>query len=347
MSPWSLAVGFLPVVLFLIGLVAMDSYRLLRRRQVAISIAWGVVAAVVAFIVQRTLLDRAGVDPLVLRRYVAPVFEELLKSALVIGLVFRARVGFLVDAAVHGFAAGAGFALIENVWYAQALGEPNPWLWVVRGLGTAVLHGSTTAIVGIVTKGLADRHAHSRAWVPLPGLALAIAVHSAYNHLALNPLFATAIVLLAAPVAMLGAFEMSERSTRDWVGHGLDRDADLLELIHTGAIAHSPAGEYLTSLRSRFPGPTVADMLCLLEIRLELALRVKGLLLAREAGLEPPPDPHVIANLRELRFLEHSVGPTGRLAMRPLLPEGRERWQIRLLEGREGIPHSKGRDARG
>lgn len=161
-------------------------------------------------------------------------------------------------------------------------------------------------------------------------------MHSAYNHLALNPLVATAMVLLAAPVAMLGAFEVSERSTRDWVGHGLDRDADLLELIHTGAIAHNPAGEYLTSLRSRFPGPTVADMLCLLKIRLELALRVKGLLLAREAGLEVRPDPDVLANLRELRFLERSIGPTGCLAMRPLLPEGRERWQIRLLEGRQG-----------
>jgi len=197
-----------------------------------------------------------------------------------------------------------------------------------------VLHGSTTAIVGITTKSLADRHVGSRVVVALPGLLIAIVIHSAYNHLALNPLLSTALVLLAAPLAMLATFAASERSTRDWVGHGLDRDADLLELIHTGAIADSPAGEYLASLRSRFPGPTVADMLCLLEIRLELALRVKGLLLAREAGFEPPPDPHVIANLRELRYLEHSIGPTGRLAMRPLLPEGRERWQIRLLEGR-------------
>jgi protease PrsW len=335
MSAWSLAVGFLPVVLFLAGLVAMDSYRLLRRRQVAMSIGWGALAAVVAFLIQRSLLDRAGLDPLVLRRYVAPVLEEALKSALVIGLVARARVGFLVDAAVHGFAAGAGFALVENAWYAQALSDPNPWLWVVRGLGTAVLHGSTTAIVGIVTKGVADRHPRSRAMAALPGLAIAITVHSAYNHLALHPLIATALILVAAPVVTLGAFGVSERSTRDWVGHGLDRDADLLELIHTGAIAHSPAGEYLTSLRSRFPGPTVADMLCLLEIRLELALRVKGLLLAREAGLDLPPDSRMIANLRELRFLERSIGPTGRLAMRPLLPEGRERWQIRLLEARE------------
>lgn len=334
MSPWSLAVGFLPVVLFLLGLVALDSYRLLTRRQVAFSLAWGALAAVAAFAANRLLLDPGGIDPVVLRRYLAPPIEETLKAALVAALVARARVGFLVDAAVHGFAAGAGFALVENAWYAHALGEPSPWLWVLRGLGTAVLHGSTTAIVAITAKAVADQHHRAGVLAAVPGLILAIVIHSAYNHLALNPLLSTALVLLAAPVALLAAFAISERSTRDWVGHGLDRDADLLELIHTGAIVDSPAGEYLTSLRHRFPGPLVADMLCLLEIRLELAMRVKGLLLAREAGFEPPPDPHVLAHLRELAFLERSIGPTGRLAMRPLLPEGRERWQIRLLEGR-------------
>ena len=342
MSPLSLAVGFLPVVLFLIGLLAMDSYRLLTRRQVAASIAWGALAAILAYAIHRALLDRAGLDPTVLRRFAAPMIEETLKAALIIALVARARVGFLVDAAVHGFAAGAGFALVENAWYAHALGEPNPWLWVLRGLGTAVLHGSTTAIVGIVAKALADRRG-ARRWVAaLPGLAIAMVVHSAYNHLAVNPLVATALILVAAPLSMLLAFEASERATREWVGHGLDRDADLLELVHTGAIVHTPAGEYLDSLRTRFPGPTVADMLCLLEIRLELALRVKGLLLARAAGIEVPPDPEVLANLRELRFLERAIGATGRLAMRPLLPEGRERWQIQLLEGRE---HAPGRHA--
>jgi len=332
-SPLALAVGFLPVVLFLLGLLAMDSYRLVRRRDVAASIAWGVAAAMLALLVNRALVERAGLDPVLLRRYAAPAVEELLKAALVIVLISRARVGFLVDAAVHGFAAGAGFALVENLWYARVLGDAELWLWVLRGLGTAVLHGSTTGIAAIVTKSLTDRRTMPRGLASLPALALATALHSAYNHLVLNPLISAALVLISAPLTMLLAFEASERATRDWVGHGLDRDADLLELIHSGAIVHTPAGEYLASLRSRFPGPTLADMLCLLEIRLELAMRVKGMLLAREAGLEVPADPQVLANLRELRFLERSVGATGRLAMRPLLPEGRERWQIRLLGG--------------
>jgi len=331
-SPPSLAVGFLPVVLFLVALLALDSYRLATWRRVLGSIAWGALAALAALLLHRALLEVAGLSPLALRRYVAPAIEEALKAGLVVAMVRSARVGFLVDAGIHGFAAGTGFALVENAWYAHALGDPNPWLWVLRGLGTAVMHGSTTAMVGIAARAMADRGVRLPVSA-LPGLAAAWIVHSGYNHLAINPLLATALLLVAAPLALYLTFELSERATRDWLGHGLDRDAELLELVHSGAIVHTPAGEYLRSLRARFSGPVVADMLCLLEIRLELAMRAKGVLLARQAGLEVAPDAGLLARLAELRYLERSIGPTGRLAMHPLLPEGRERWQIRLLEG--------------
>jgi RsiW-degrading membrane proteinase PrsW (M82 family) len=333
-SPLSLAVGFLPVLLLLGGLLAADSFKLVTRRQVLVAILWGAGAAAVSFVLNRLLLDPAGVPPVFLRRYLAPLIEETLKAAPIFSLIAASRVGFLVDAALLGLASGTGFALVENAWYAHALGDTNPWLWVVRGLGTAVLHASTTALAAIVAKALLDRAPRQRARAWLLALAPSIVMHSAYNHLAVNPFIATIVLVVGMPLALVSAFEWSERSTREWLGTGLDRDAELLDLVHSGAIVHSPAGEYLSSLRTRFDGPVVADMLCLLEIRLELAMRAKGLLLAREAGLEVPPEKEVIANLEEMRYLERAIGPVGRLAMHPLLPEGRERWQIRLLEGR-------------
>jgi len=140
------------------------------------------------------------------------------------------------------------------------------------------------------------------------------------------------VLLVIAPMTLFVAFELSERSTREWLGHGLDRDAELLELVQSGQIVDTHVGEYLHTLRERFDGPVVADMLCLLEVRVELAMRVKGLLLARAAGIEVPVDERTRAQLKELLFLEKSIGATGRLALGPLLPEGRERWQIGLLE---------------
>ena len=85
----------------------------------------------------------------------------------------------------------------------------------------------------------------------------------------------------------------------------------MLESINSGAFPDSHAGRYLHSLRDRFRGEVVADMLCYLRLHVELALRAKGLLLLRESGFdEPPVDDDLRAQLQELRYLEHSLGKT-------------------------------------
>ena len=75
-------------------------------------------------------------------------------------------------------------------------------------------------------------------------------------------------------------------------------------------LGETRVGAYLRSLTTRFPGPVVADMLCLLRIHAELSIRAKGLLLAREAGLPAEVGPDVRANLEELRYLEKEIGKT-------------------------------------
>jgi hypothetical protein len=283
--------------------------------------------------VYRAALDGLRLDPLILKRYAAPLVEEILKAGLVVFLIRGHRVGFMVDAGIQGFAVGAGFALVENVWYAGTLGSFHPLLWVVRGLGTAIMHGSTTAMVAVIAKDLTDRH-DSRAlhWF-LPGLLLAVAVHSFFNHLVLNPLLTTALLLLIMPLLLLAVFERSERSTARWLGSNLDSDVELLELILSERMADSRVGRYLDSLRAHFPGPVVADMFCLLRIYLELSLRAKGILLARSAGIRIPPDARVRADFEELRFLERSIGPTGKLAILPFMrTSSRDLWQLTMLE---------------
>jgi hypothetical protein len=114
----------------------------------------------------------------------------------------------------------------------------------------------------------------------------------------------------------------------------MDRDLELLDLIASGEIRATRIGRYLDSLRGRFPGPVVGDMLCLLQIHLELGIRAKGLVLAREAGLDVPVDDRVRANLEEMRYLERSIGPTGLLAMQPFFRRSRrDLWQLHVLGG--------------
>ena len=69
-------------------------------------------------------------------------------------LLRKNRVGFMVDAAISGFAVGAGFAVLENLTYIPDVSAAGLVSSAIRGLGTAMMHGGTTAIFGIVSVNL-------------------------------------------------------------------------------------------------------------------------------------------------------------------------------------------------
>jgi len=329
-SAWSLLLGLLPVVLFLVALILVDSYKLVSRRSVAAALAAGGAAALLSFLSNRLLL-LSHLDETLLRRWVAPLLEESIKAIYMVYLIRSARVGFLVDAGILGFAVGTGFALIENLYYAGTVRNAPLGLWIVRGLGTAVMQGSATAIVGILSKSLTERRGSGSLALFLPGIALAALAHALYNHVILNPLVSTAVMLVTMPLLVVVVYERSEKATRDWLGVGLDADVELLDSIESGRVADTPVGAYLTSL-NRFPGPVVADMLCLLRIHLELSLRAKGILIARAAGVEVPVDDQVRANFQEMKYLQRSIGKTGNIAILPFMRTStRDLWQLYVL----------------
>lgn len=333
---FALVVGLLPVLLFLGTLVLLDSYKLVTRGSVVRSLMLGWITAVAAWALHWVLIERAGVPPILIKRWIAPLLEELLKAAPILFLIRRGQIGFLVDAAIHGFALGTGFAVVENVYYAGSLSSAGLAVWVARGLGTAVMHGGATALVAVIARDLSERHESTALRWLVPGLLPAFALHAAYNHLLLPPLVESAIVMLVVPLILVLVFERSERATRDWLGHGVDHDVGLLELIHSGALENTHVGRYLDEVRTRFPATVVSDMLCYLELHLELAMKAKGLLIARGAGVEMPADPELPGRFAELRYLERSIGRTGMLALLPFLHErARDRWQLAMLEKRQ------------
>lgn len=329
----ALAIGVVPVFLFLWALYVLDSYSLLSLRVVLLALCAGVAASLVAYVVNRWLRPTLSMELTSYARYVAPVVEESLKAAYVIVLLARNRVGFVVDAAIYGFAVGTGFAAVENLHYMSLGLDASAWLWVVRGCGTAVMHGAATSLVAMIARTLHNRTTHFVPYRVLPGLIAAIVLHSLYNHLLIQPLLATAVIMVAVPLLATAAFEYSERDTRSWLGTGFDTDQELLLAMKAGNTAMTPVGQYLASLRARFAPEVIVDMLCLLRLRAELGIRAKGILLMREAGFEPDHDPSIRAKFDEVRYLEHSIGATGMLAMVPFMhTSARDLWQLNLLD---------------
>ncbi|MCH5378028.1 MAG: PrsW family intramembrane metalloprotease, partial [Planctomycetes bacterium] len=149
--------GLLPVCIFLVVLVWMDSYKLVRLRAVLAVIAVGGLTAWLAMYLNGWLVGSLGWPFQTYSRYLAPVVEETLKATVVVYLFRTNRVGFLVDAAIMGFAVGAGFALVENFHYLQQLSSAHIAVWIVRGFSTAIMHGGVTAMFAVISQALTER----------------------------------------------------------------------------------------------------------------------------------------------------------------------------------------------
>jgi RsiW-degrading membrane proteinase PrsW (M82 family) len=325
-------IALLPVLVFLLTLVYFDSFRLVRPRVAVAMMVAGAVAAGVSYPLNGALLDFTDFSFQIYVRYVSPLLEELVKALILVHLIRTRRIGLLVDAAIAGFAVGTGFALVENLYYLALRPEAQADVQIIRGFGTAIMHGGATAIFGIASVALVERKGDTTIGVFVPGWIGAVVLHSVFNHLLVKPLLATLTILLVLPPLIYFVFQHSERSLRHWLEADLDSDIELLRLIESGEVSGSHVGTYLDSLKHSYRGEVVADMLCYLRLHGELALRAKGMLLMRESGIDDELDDETLAKLEELEYLERSIGRAGQLALRPLLlVTGKDLWQMEML----------------
>ena len=333
MSALPVAIGLLPVLSFLGALLYLDSYKLVKLRDIVVVVAFGAAMAGASYLASAQVLGVLDIEFRTFSRYVAPVTEEILKGLLILLMIRTHRIGFLVDAAIFGFAVGTGFALAENLYYLNLFPDAGIGTWILRGFGTAIMHGGATALFAVMGLALLERSTRAGLTAFLPGLAIAVVLHSAFNHFFLSPLVSTLGVVIVLPPLLYAVFEKSDKALGNWLGKGFDADTEMLALINSGRLTDSPLGRYLHTLKDKFKGPVVADLLCYLRLTTELALRAKGVLMMRESGFEVPVDEATREKFTELRYLESSIGRTGLVALRPLLHMShKDLWQLYMLK---------------
>jgi protease PrsW len=323
----------LPVVVFLAALKLIDAYKLVRFR-ILLTAAAGAAAALVCYALNNAAFA-AGAPADAWARLGAPLVEEAAKAVCVVLLIRAGRIGFMVDAAISGFAVGAGFAVIENLFYLAGAAAPDVGAAAIRGFGTAIMHGGTTAIFGLAAIYRVEISRSIRYTAFAPGFTIAVVIHTLYNQFLLPPLASAATLLVVLPAVLSFSFWRGEKGLEKWVGAKLDRDMDLLNIISTRRFSESHAGMYLRSLESAFGSIVLGDMLCYLQLSLELSAQAKGILLRRETGFPEEPDPELPSRLKELAYLEKQIGRAGKYALAPLLGSSyRDVWEIhQLAEG--------------
>jgi protease PrsW len=322
-----------PVLAFLGVLRQVDAHRLVPLPTVLLMLAAGGALAVAAYFVNGLVLEFVPVDARTYSRYVAPVIEECLKASVLVWLFARNRIGFMVDAAIIGFAVGAGFSVVENLYFLSTLEDASLGVWIVRGFGTAIMHGGATAVFGVLAQSLTERHAQFDPQLYLPGLAVAIVLHSAFNHFPGSPLLATLATLIVFPGTLLLVFAKSEHAIHDWLLHDYQSHEHLLQDLRSGDYTHSEAGRFIGDLARRFDAAHVADMFAYLRLHTQLVLRAEKLLLAREGGTDARLQQDDRDDFARLHLLERRIGRTGRLALWPHLHFSRqELWELYELE---------------
>ncbi len=316
-------IAIAPALVFLFVLDRLDSFRLVSLRIAVLALLAGGVIAVASYFINSATMDVLDASLSTYTRYGAPVVEEALKASVMIYLFLKARIGFLIDAAILGFAIGTGFALFENIYFLYSFPEANLGVWIVRGFGTEMMHGGATAIFGVLSQAWTERHTKVFPLYYLPGLLTAILLHSLFNHLLASPMLATAVAMALTPLVLFMVFARSEHRIHDWLLQDHASHEQLLAKMDA-TFARSQAGQFISELADKFDGAHAGEIYAYMRLHTELVLRAEELLLAREKGSTLD-----IASADQQRFiqlhhLERKIGRTAMLALWPHLHYGRQ-----------------------
>lgn len=329
----ALIFGFLPVLIFLGCLFLLDSFKLVKPGLLLACIGWGLISTGIAYIANTGLANHFSLDFETLSRYVAPAAEEIIKAGIIFALIARKQIGFMVDAAIYGFAVGTGFALAENSWYYWQLGHDfDTILAIVRGFGTAIMHGGTVAICAII---LIEGVQRSATFITgaAAGLLAAILLHALFNQFMVNPLIQTLLIITLLPLVFYIVFMKSTSHLQKWLEVEFSNEIDMLRMIRKGRLKDSKAGNYLSSLKEHFDPVVLVDMYCYFSLYLELSVKAKRNLLLKESGIPLIIEPDIKEKLAEIKALRKKIGKAGEMALMPLVRmQHRELWKLNQLE---------------
>jgi RsiW-degrading membrane proteinase PrsW (M82 family) len=316
-------VSLLPVVVFILVLLWLDSFSLVKRSCLCGAFLWGCIVAFLAGYVNRWM---SGVIPIEL--FVAPIGEEFLKGLGVLFLIKTRRAAFFIDAVLYGATIGAGFAFIENIGYVYWIPDMTFGTAVMRGFGTAVMHCGAVGGTAAILHWFSMRTRHTLRYY-LPMLIPAMMLHSFYNSFLLPPALALLWVLPGVTIWIAALIQFNENSIGKWLDMEINAEVRLLAAMQKGEFTQSRAGAYLLSVRRHFSPEIFLDAYCYVKIYLELSLLSKRNLMLAEVGVEVPATDDVSRKVLEFDALRKRIGKTGELALAPLVKKDRLfKWKL-------------------
>ncbi len=337
---WGLAL--VPVLLLLAVFVWLDTFKLMSLSEILVLLGLGGLAAIAAYPVSGQMLDTLPIGFSNYSRFFAPWVEEAIKGAVIIALFCFNRIGYKLDAVISGFAAGAGFSFVENIFYLTIFPEYGAGTWLVRGLGTAVMHGTALAIFAAIAHEFAERETREAAgdfkfnllWF-LPGYVVAVALHMAFNQFPEQPMVAMLGASVVAPVAILGIFHFGTSEAEKWLVAEKAQHRAELDALRAGRWPEGSAGRRIEAFAGRLDEQAAKRVRRYWELQAWLVVEAEAMMLEEAAGDMSLDEAEVRSALAELEGLKRALGKSIFAALDALLPFSRnDYWEVSELKAR-------------
>ena len=335
-------VALVPVLVLLGLFVWLDAFKLMSLREILLLLVLGAIAALIAWPISGRLIDALPLGFSFYSRFVAPWIEEALKAAAIILLFRLNRIGYKLDAVISGFAIGAGFSVVENIFYLTIFPDYATGTWLVRGFGTAVMHGTTLALLASLAHEFAEKEMHESAgefdfhpWWFVPGYGVAVALHMAFNQFPDRPLVAMLGASVAAPIALIAILSFGTNEAQRSLSTESAEHRAQLEALRAGRWPSGRAGEKIGALARRLDPESAKRIRRYWELQAWLVVEAEEAMIEEAEG-DAVFDPAAVRSaFDELKGLRRAIGRSTFAALKPLLPFSRnDAWEVSELRQR-------------
>ncbi len=284
--------ALLPVVIYIIVVYQIDNFSLISVKRLLLLILCGMLTALACF----ALFQLTGkIIPESLSDSVNPIIEEMVKGIPLLWLAARKKIVFFIDSVICGAAVGGGFSILENIFYLLLGDQMGIGTVLFRGLEVALVHMGCSALVaaGLMLIVRMIEYSRSRSVVKKSDIAMSVfllseapVLHLFHNTFHFVPLVQFVFVIGTLGGLLVWTYFYDVEMIHSWIDTGLDKQLDLLASIKTGRLDDTPTGKFLESVKDAFPPKDYFDIICYVQLHVELSVASRSRVMLRETGLE-------------------------------------------------------------
>ena len=323
--------ALLPVVIYIVAVYQIDNFSLISIRRLLLLTLSGMLTALVClclFMLTGQILSESQSD------IFNPVMEEVVKAIPLLIFATRKKMVFFIDSVICGAAVGGGFSILENMSYLLLGNSMGIGTVLFRGLEVALVHMGCSAVVAVglmLAVRIAERFRmgfginNSDTTMTIFLLLTAPVLHVCHNTFHFTPLVQFVFVLGILGGLLMWIYYYDVDMIHRWIDQGLDIQLKLLDSIKSGQLDSTPTGIFLESVKVNFPAEVFFDIICYVQLHVELLVAARSRVMVREAGLtqELPLTEEkkalILSEYEEYKLLEKSLGKVARMIIAPVV----------------------------